>query len=250
MPGYTFTKQPGHILRRCAGATVLALALTAGTTATQAQVSLRKPPGNVAAGDYMKLFGGAVFVGHPSRNAARADRVRSSSLHVAYLSRDGRYVRCGLDTRSLKTEPGPPRYGYRTGARWKMRQYSRGDRVLPVFVNGRDLSGSKGGHLMPVYNGRTGELTWYTHDRKRWWNLFPGHLQKRLPRAVWTLCPDFPSAKSLGDGVNEKQTSGNYFRLIRQDRGQRILRPDLVTPNPIECRNPKTGKFELCESKK
>ena len=68
--------------------------------------------------------------------------------------------------------------------------------------------------------------TWVT------WNV--GHLQERLPRAVWTLCPDFPSAEELGVGVNEKQTAITYDRLIAQDPGKRILRPDLITLDPTE----------------
>ena len=35
-------------------------------------------------------------------------------------------------------------------------------------------------------------------------------------------------------GVNQLQTAVTYDALLAQDRGRRILRPDLVTPNPSE----------------
>jgi hypothetical protein len=67
-----------------------------------------------------------------------------------------------------------------------------------------------------------------------WWLVRTGHIQKSLPAAVYTLCPDFPSAASLGAKVNKRQTSTNYFELIKQDPGDRVKRPDLITAFPVE----------------
>ena len=53
-------------------------------------------------------------------------------------------------------------------------------------------------------------------------------------RYIYTLCPDFPSPEELGVGVNEAQTAITYNKLLQQDPGRRILRPDLITLNPTE----------------
>ncbi|WP_299083326.1 hypothetical protein [uncultured Ruegeria sp.] len=78
------------------------------------------------------------------------------------------------------------------------------------------------------YNGQTGELTTYLAGKRRWWENDVGHLQARLPAVTWEICPDFPSAESLGAKVNTKQTSRFYKELLSQDPGQRILRPQYV----------------------
>ena len=86
----------------------------------------------------------------------------------------------------------------------------------------------------PLYDAATGDAVWYGPWRGRWraWDI--GHHQERLPAIIWTLCPDFPSASELGMGVNQLQTAVTYDALLAQDRGRRILRPDLVTPDPSE----------------
>ena len=248
MPGQNFvTTLTGHLCRhgRTACAAVVALGLMAGlATAEPKRVPkphgypLSKPPGNVAADDYQALFGGAVWVGFAGGVDDMPEHPRDI-IEVIYTGRDGRFATCYF---------GPPgRHWSKGNWRWKM---GRGplpnrNRRTPGLINGRNISGNNGGVLMPVYNARTGGLNWYAVVRKYWFGDAHGHLQKRLPRAVWTACPKFPSAKSLGVGVNEKQTAITYFDLVKQDRGQRILRPDLVTKNPIEYLNKKTGKWEL-----
>ena len=234
-----------HPLRhiRAACAVLLALGLLAGHALAEPKrvpkphsFRLSKPPGNVAAVDYQALLGGSVFVGFAGGKDTMPEHPRDI-IEVFYTGRDGRSSICYF---------GRPGKHYAEGNnRWKMRRYQRGDRRLPTFANGLDVSGNNGRIVLPVYNGRTGGLKWYRPLRKRWVDHAHGHLQKRLPRAVWTACPNFPSAKSLGVGVNDKQTAITYFDLVKQDRGQRILRPDLVTKNPIEYLNRKTGKWEL-----
>ena len=68
-----------------------------------------------------------------------------------------------------------------------------------------------------------------------WYPRETGHLQERLPTAVYTLCPDFPAADTFGLEINEAQTAHTYPELVAQDPGQRVLRPDLITYDPIEA---------------
>ncbi len=85
------------------------------------------------------------------------------------------------------------------------------------------------------YDPAHGELKGYSYYKrsKDWKSHTIGHLQKRIPAVVYKLCPKFPSAKSLGAEINHKQTSDNYFELLKQDPGERIKRPDLVTEDPV-----------------
>ena len=229
---------------RTACAALLALGLMAGHASAEPKrvpkphsYRLSKPPGNVAADHYQALLGGAVYVGFAGGKDSFPEHSRDI-IEVFYMGPDGRLAVCYLGQPGKHYAPG--------GWRWKMRYYQLGNHRLPTFANGPHISGNKGGTGVPVYNARTGGMKWYRTYRKRWVDASHGHIQKRLPRAVWTVCPNFPSAKSLGVGVNEKQTAITYFDLVKQDRGQRIKRPDLVTKNPVECRNKRTGEWTLC----
>ncbi len=229
---------------RTACAALLALGLMASHTSAEPKrvpkphsYRLSNPPGNVAADHYQALLGGAVFVGFAGGKFSFPD-YPEDTIEVFYKSHDGRFALCYF---------GRPGKHYAEGSnRWKVRRYQIGDRRTPVLANGPDISNNNGRIVMPAYNGRTGGMAWYGPHRKRWVDIGHGHLQKRLPRAVWTACPKFPSARALGVGVNEKQTAITYFDLVKQDRGQRIMRPDLVTKNPVECRNKRTGEWTLC----
>ncbi len=244
MPGHGLTKAlTGHLCRhgRAVCAALLALGLMAGHASAEPKRvpkphSYRNPPGNVAADHYQSLLGGSVFVGFAGGKDSFPDH-SDDTIEVYYTGRNGRLAVCYFDYPSKYYSPG--------NWRWKMRRYQKGNRRLPTFASGPDISGDKGGVGVPVYNAVTGGMKWYMTYRKRWVDASHGHLQKRLPRAVWKACPNFPSAQSLGVGVNEKQTAITYFDLVKQDRGQRILRPDLVTKNPIEYLNKKTGEWEL-----
>ncbi len=74
----------------------------------------------------------------------------------------------------------------------------------------------------------------FRHRQPGWHTWDVGHLQERLPAAVWTLCPEFPSAEELGVGINKNQTAVTYDKLLEQDPGRRVLRPDLITLDPTE----------------
>ncbi|MDX8355407.1 hypothetical protein [Cognatiyoonia sp. IB215182] len=79
------------------------------------------------------------------------------------------------------------------------------------------------------YKAETGQLAEIAAYPGYWRDVRKGHLQAGIPAGVYTACPEFPSAESLGSFVNEAQTSWNYFELVEQDPGKRIHRPDLVT---------------------
>ena len=81
------------------------------------------------------------------------------------------------------------------------------------------------GHDLFRYDSATGQATNYWYQKNRWWEARTGHLQSELPAVTWDLCPDFPSAKSLGARVNTKQTAPLYNDLIAQDPGKRVLKP-------------------------
>lgn len=79
------------------------------------------------------------------------------------------------------------------------------------------------------YNGETGAFARMVIWRGDWWEMSKGHLQHGIPAAVYDICPDFPSADSLGVPLIQDQTATNYFELLEQNPGNRIIRPDLVT---------------------
>ena len=247
MSGYRSTKAlKGQLGRhwRTACAALLTLGLMVGYGLAEPKrvpkphsYRLSNPPGNVAADHYQALLSGAVYVGFAAA-AYSFPNHPDDTIEVFYMGSNGRFADCHFGK--------PGKYYAPAGWRWKMRYYPLGNRRTPALGNGPDISGNKGGNILPVHNGRTGGMKWYGTHRKRWVDHSHGHIQKRLPRAVWTACPNFPSAKSLGVGVNEKQTAITYFDLVKQDRGQRIMRPDLVTKNPVECRNKQTGAWTLC----
>ena len=85
------------------------------------------------------------------------------------------------------------------------------------------------GYNVAQYQGSTGKLAFVGEIDNTTQDIRKGHLQNGIPAAVYTACPEFPSAESLGTFVNNNQTSWNYFELVEQDAGDRVIRPDLVT---------------------
>ena len=180
--------------------------------------SYRSPPGNVRAENFRALFGDRVMI---SRNTDPAD-ASIDTIKIIFIGADGRYIWC-----STNREEGSFWHNHP----WRAEIYSTRSGFAPL-LNPNTEEGPLPG-LSPLYDGATGGIIWHTLVRDRWWDWNRGHLQERLPAAVYTQCPDFPSPEELGVEVNAAQTATSYDALIAQDPGARILRPDLVTPNAI-----------------
>ena len=191
------------------------------------QSLFRHPPGNIRAEDMRALFNNKVLVISFGRESSTVG-APNHSLKVIFMGSDGRYSRCGY-----RVEKGDMSYTYYEDhwAPVKVKHAGTLQHMMNVAVQ-EDFDPKRPG-ISPLYDGATGEIVFY-RKRKTWHTWNPGHLQERLPRAVWTLCPDFPSAEELGVEVNEAQTAITYDRLIAQDPGRRVLRPDLITPDPTE----------------
>lgn len=189
---------------------------------TRGRKGVSDAPGNVRAEDYAALFGDTVFV----INNGRPETGYGLPLNrtgVIFIGADGRYVWCKMNdegkSRTIRH-------------RWAPEKRAFGPGLTPIF--NPNAEGRKLGGLSPLYDGATGEAIFYTPNDGVWWDWNVGHLQERLPASTWTVCPDFPGAEEIGVGVNAKQTATTYPELLAQDPGRRILRPDLVTPNPVE----------------
>ena len=184
----------------------------------------RHPPGNVRAEDMRPLFDNNVLVISFGRESSTVG-APNHALKVVFIGKDGRYLFCAYD------ENVDYFYEEDHWAPVKVKHAGTLSHRLDPAINNDNIQG-----LSPLYDGNTGQIVWYARGgpRNTWYTWNPGHLQERLPRAVWTLCPDFPSAEELGVGVNEAQTAITYDRLIEQDPGRRVLRPDLITPDPTE----------------
>ena len=185
----------------------------------------RHPPGNVRAEDMHALFAGTVLVIERGRKSSTVPGVEDHALKVISVGKDGRYVWCSY---------GSTADYYHRENRWAPVKFKHAGKLFPMLnvAIEKDFNPKRPG-ISPLYDGTTGQIVWY-RLRKTWhtWNL--GHVQERLPRAVYTLCPEFPSPEELGVGVNEAQTAITYDKLLQQDPGRRILRPDLITLNPTE----------------
>ena len=189
---------------------------------TRGRKGIVDAPGNVRAEDYAALLGDTVFVINDGRPETGYS-IPLNLIGVIYIGADGRYLWC-----KFKTKHGEART---IDHRWSPHKRALGPGLTPIFLPN---SKPERGGLSPLYDGATGEAIFYTPNDGVWWDWNVGHLQERLPASTWTVCPDFPSAEEIGVGVNARQTATTYPELVAQDPGRRILRPDLVTHNPVE----------------
>ena len=209
----------------------------------EAKERYRTPPQNVAAEDMEALFAGRVFVGWVPSSSGRYSARKTRRLSVVYhgprgADGTGRYAFCN-NTRvgqfflDLIWWPSIVRKGDREGPVliWSQSEKS----LYPKFIYR--------GLLVANYDPASGEIVWYRSPGKgpnkgEWfWANYAGHLQERLPAAVYDLCPEFPSPEELGVEVNPAQTADRYDALLAQDPGRRVLRPDLVTQGLRERAN-------------
>ena len=184
----------------------------------------RHPPGNIRADDMYELFAGKVLVIDRGGKGSGVPGVVNHAIKIVFYGKDQRYFWCSYGSTSD--------YFHRVN-NWGPKIYRHKKSGIPLLD---PATKSPNIGTSPLYDESTGQIVWYTYSRKvkKWFTWDPGHLQERLPAAVYTLCPDFPSPKELGARVNKKQTAVTYDKLLEQDRGQRVLRPDLITLNPVE----------------
>ena len=203
-------------------------------TATQRAV-YPTPPGNVRAEDMRALFGDTVMISffntryvgwrfweQGSDVQIRKGQGHGAHMKIIFIGRDGRYAWCARDRYTKK-------YFWRDD-RWEPEKAAYKGKVYPLF---EPLAGDPRPGLSPLYDARTGEMFWYGEYKGRWWDHDIGHLQQRLPAAVYTLCPDFPRPQELGIGVNKAQTALTYREMLAQHPGTRVLRPDLITSGDL-----------------
>ena len=184
----------------------------------------RHPPGNVRVDDMLELFSDKVLVVDRSARFSSDPAVINHAVKVIFLGKDGRYIWCSYGSN----------FNYFVNKHnWEPSTWKHRRSLFPLLDTATAI---KGIGNSPLYNGNTGQIIWYGYyqKKKRWITWNPGHLQERLPAVVYTLCPEFPSPEELGVKVNSKQTAVTYDKLLEQDLGRRVLRPDLITLNPVE----------------
>lgn len=199
-------------------ATTTLVAVTATTAAADQPIY-----GNVTAKDMYTLFAGKVLLGAEVGADRHKDDV--ATLRVSFYAADGTSYNCNawdgfIDRKTGTTTWRPVVIDNKVG------------RERYPLVEGEGDDGI--GYGLFRYFAESGVFENHQSIRGRWKHIETGHIQSDIPAAVYTMCPDFPSAESLGTTVNTKQTSTNYRAMVAQDSGQRVLRPDLVTEVTVE----------------
>lgn len=185
---------------------------------------------NVTQEDLTTLLSGKTFVGYEESDGRGAGY---GALSVGYYSSDGKLYGCIISY--LTGRPEADAYGDRP-KQWLSsagNNYNIGYRIAEIETV--EFAGHST-YATVQYNGQTGQIADVGYENNRFRDIRKGHLQNGIPAAVYTACPTYPSAESLGTFVNQNQTSWNYFELLQQDAGDRVIRPDLVTaftPTPI-----------------
>ncbi len=173
------------------------------------------PRGNVVGPDIPELLVGSVIIGRWAPN--------SPGYFVAVMTTDGRFHECWVDASQ------GPQWTHETGI-WRtggVGTDTRG-RVWPWL--GIDYGRGPVPWIV-LYDAISGDFAKFIHRPDELWIVWTGHLQRRLPASIFDLCPEFPPATALGLEINQKQTASNYDDLLVQHPGERVLRPDLVTPH-------------------
>ncbi len=176
---------------------------------------------NVTQPDLVELLTGHTFVAYEeSGGIGKA----YGAITVLYYGANGVEEGCVL---SFKT--GRPKEGAYAPFEWVSGMYEIPEYQVYYPLLQKTEPDGYVGYANMQYKAETGQLAVIGVFGRYWGDVRKGHLQAGIPAAVYAVCPEFPSAESLGTFVNEKQTSWNYFELVEQDPGQRIHRPDLVT---------------------
>lgn len=178
---------------------------------------------NVTQKDLMTLLSGKTFVGYEESDGSG---LGYGAITVRHFMADGNVYSCLV---SYKTgSPEKDAYGGRP-KQWVSSSAENKNLGLEVFeIETIEFDGSST-YATIQYNGLTGQIAHVGYENNRFRDIRKGHLQNGIPAAVYTACPTYPSAESLGTFVNHNQTAWNYFELLEQDAGDRVIRPDLVT---------------------
>lgn len=199
----------------------VSLALCAGAAIARESYSWTKFKGNLDANGIDELIRSTVFVGY-FQDQNRPDIAQRDSVIINVTDEQGKAHDCswwnGQDTFKYS--------GYiKRGGTFTQANRIRLDRMGVAEVGARADNGGS----IPVYDGTNGSFQTFIFHKRRWWENRTGHLQRAIPAATWELCPEFPSAASLGLAVNPHQTAARYKEMMKQHPGIRILRPDLIT---------------------
>ncbi|MDE3120559.1 MAG: hypothetical protein KGK00_02190 [Paracoccaceae bacterium] len=170
---------------------------------------------NVTTKDTSALLGGHVVV------AEFQDGRSTGALRIAYYGSNGVVYSCG------------PHHGQNQvwHGRWEPFTIWGVDNIkYPVvkFIDPPKNLKQQISYGTLLYDAKSGGVTFYNFINGRYWRGNTGRIQKELPAVTWKVCPDFPSAASLGATVDPRQTATTYDAVIAQG-GTPIRRPDLVT---------------------
>ena len=214
----------GYRLMLCATATIF---MIFQPDAMSAEIDLplefrNAYPSNVNAENISALLSGHVLIGHG--RTFRFDGVENGKPAFAYTGQDGMLVMCvtaddeQYHVRRLSWRP----------AKYQDKNYGQSVSGVVNFPTGDDSSPK----FMSLHHDiETGSIVLTPVDGKLFRHI-KGYLQKRLPAAIYILCPDFPGAEELGLEINPAQTALTYPELESQDVGDRIFRPDLISADP------------------
>lgn len=200
----------------------LALCATAATAGTRDIHKHGDFFQNVKAEHVQPLLGGTAYVSHVDYEGKSGN----GNVIIAWYSSNGQRYRCeGYPDRGVAYEYDRKNYN----GIMRESKYLRMRHPLVQYQK----KGGKAGFDLIRYDAATATLTNYWYQNYRWWEMRTGHLQSELPAVTWELCPDFPSAKSLGARVNKKQTAKFYNDLVRQSPGKRVKKPQYESKVPL-----------------
>ena len=203
----------------------LALCATAATAGTRDIHKHGDFFQNVKAEHVQPLLGGTAFVSHVDYENM-GNTSSGGTLSIAWYDTNGnRYLCQGYPQKGISYSWGSRGFGGIV----RESKYLRARHPLVQFKN----KGKMTGREMIRYDAATASFTNYWYQNYRWWEMRTGHLQSELPAVTWELCPDFPSAKSLGARVNKKQTAKFYNDLVRQSPGKRVKKPQYESKVPL-----------------
>ena len=207
---------------------LIAAALTFGATASVAGTRDIHKHGkffqNVKAEHVRPLLGGTAYVSHNDYEGPGKSATGGEVAIYWHSTSGGRFVCQGTPSKNIPYGVGHLNFkGVQRNSKYLKAQHP----LIQIARKGKDT-----GRELIRYDASTGAMTNYWYQKLRWWEMRTGHLQAALPAVTWDICPDFPSAKSLGAQVNKKQTAKFYLDLVRQDPGKRVRKPQYEAKEP------------------